>query len=150
MHNEHHLVLFVGQAPGRPWPADTVRATTQRSSDRLAGIVGLTKNELFARAVWVNLLPKFPGKHGAGDAFPLPAARRAAAALPLAPTTILLGSNVARAFSLPSALFCWHAVRGCRLAVVPHPSGISRAWNDARLVARARAFLRQALGIPAE
>ena len=140
-------ILLVGQAPGPRHPR--AHPATQ-SHVRLARLVGVTPAVLAARAAWVNVLPTFPGARPGGDAFPRVLARQAAQDFPLMATTLLLGQQVARAFSLPPCYFLWQNFRGCRVAVVPHPSGRNRYWNDPARVAHAAAFLRTALGLDAE
>jgi len=87
----------------------------------------------------------FPGKAGKGDAFDGAAARCAAGQVKARPA-ILLGGNVGRAFLLPPGqpLFRW---RG-GLCLAPHPSGVSRWWNDPANVRRARRFWRAAARRP--
>jgi hypothetical protein len=94
---------------------------------------------------WVNLLDTFPGKARHGDAFPRARARERARMFPLAPVTVLLGRHVARAFGLESPYLAWQEVRGCRVAVLPHPSGVNQWWNTAAHRATFRAFMRTLL-----
>ena len=118
-------ILLVGQAPGDPACPRLQGRSTQRFM-HLLDLAPAAYQRLFH---WCNLLDSFPGKAGKGDAFPLAAARVVVMTLPLAPVTLLLGCQVARAFSLPPVYFQWHAVRGCQVAVIPHPSGINHWWN---------------------
>lgn len=56
--------------------------------------------------------------------------------------TILLGARVAKAFDLAALRVCeWYG----DVAVMPHPSGRNRWYNDPANVARAEDFLRGAL-----
>ena len=91
---------------------------------------------------WVNVLDTFPGKGGKGDTFPQPQARRRAARMPLTPVTLVLGQQVAHAFRLAPIYFQWQDLRGRRVAVIPHPSGINRWDNDPVNVTQAQRFLR--------
>lgn len=61
--------------------------------------------------------------------------------------TILLGSRVATAFGMKAYDgFTWNTIlRDCRVARMPHPSGRNLFWNDPANVARARAFLSEAM-----
>jgi len=53
---------------------------------------------------------------------------------------VLLGAKVAEAFGLRYAPFTFHHQVGWRApaAIIPHPSGLSRAWNDPGAFAHAR------------
>lgn len=52
---------------------------------------------------------------------------------------VLLGTRVAAAFGVPYRPFR----RDGRLLVLPHPSGLCRAWNDPQSAPRARRALRR-------
>lgn len=97
------------------------------------------------RAELVNLLRRWPGDQGKGDAFPIARARRAAGKFKPAGVVLLAGKRVAEAFGERRAYFEWFDLRGARAAVIPHPSGISHWWNEPANVARAAAFMRRAL-----
>lgn len=56
---------------------------------------------------------------------------------------ILLGAKVCAAFRLDFEPFT--VVRG-KAAILPHPSGLSRAWNDPAAFERARATVRELIG----
>jgi len=58
---------------------------------------------------------------------------------------LLIGQGVARAFGVQAGLLEWVEREGAWLAVVPHPSGVNRWWNELRNVERAAAFLRGCL-----
>lgn len=96
----------------------------------------------------VNLLNAWPGPDGAkGDAFPVDEARLAARRVRFnTPVVLLAGHRVARAFGLRVGYLEWTTLRGRRAAVLPHPSGINRWWNDPRNRRRASRFIREALG----
>ena len=55
---------------------------------------------------------------------------------------LLAGRGVAGAFGVDLPFFLWAEERGMMVAVVPHPSGVSRWWNDPANERRARRFLR--------
>lgn len=87
----------------------------------------------------VNLLGAYPGRSGKGDAFPAGEARLAAAALDArGALVVLLGLGVTRAFKVAAP---WFGRRGA-FVVAPHPSGVSRWWNEAGNRRRARRFWR--------
>lgn len=139
-------ITIVGQAPG-PSGGEPFRG---RSGARLAALMGLASvEELADRANLVNVLSSFPGKAraGKGDAFPLERARRAARRMRLAGTILFAGKGVARAFGIGGAeYFEWRAIDAATTAaVIPHPSGVSRWWNEPGNEERARAFLRAAM-----
>lgn len=136
-------VLYIAQAPGVPGP----HARNTRADARLSRFLNIALADLPCYLRWINVLSAFPGKSGKGDRFPLAEARQCAAKICLEPVTLLAGSNVARAFQLSPALFTWNDVQGCRVAVVPHPSGINRWWNDPAHVAQFRAFCCSLLGL---
>lgn len=146
-------ILLLGQAPSRTsghMPLDG------RSGQRLADLSGLDDvADVFAVG---NLLAFYPGrKRGEGDAFPLDLARRNALAMMETllefHAIVLLGRNVARVFGAEKRpYFEWDS--GLRLqgwclptptAVFPHPSGVSRFWNESENVENASEFMRRLL-----
>lgn len=97
----------------------------------------------------VNLLGRWPGPQGKGSAFPLAEARAAALALDVAgrARVLLAGRRVAAAWPwrAPSDYLRWEAgPGGVLLAVIPHPSGVNRWWNEPEHRDAARRFLRAA------
>jgi hypothetical protein len=77
----------------------------------------------------------------------MPAARRRAAELrQLLPKVwiVLLGSRVAEAFGQPFEPFTLRSP----FVVLPHPSGLSRLWNDSGSFERARALMREVGAYP--
>jgi len=119
------------------------------SGRRLSDLSGVPVAEW---ADLANLLSAWPGYAAhKGDRFPLPAARAAADRLMRTNrqhrVLLLLGRGVAQAFGLDDLpFFKWRRLAGGRLvAVVPHPSGVSRWWNEAPRRVTAREFLRSAL-----
>jgi hypothetical protein len=79
----------------------------------------------------------------------VPAARRAAAGLvdryPATLPIVLLGARVAEAFGQPFEPFR----RRGRFVQLPHPSGLSRLWNESGTFERARALCAEAGAMPA-
>jgi len=57
---------------------------------------------------------------------------------------VLLGAKVAGAFEQPFEPF----TRSGRFVIFPHPSGLSRLWNDSGAFERARALMRAAGAMP--
>jgi len=132
---------IVGQAPGRSRNRSPFDGASGRRLWRLAGLGSY--DELASHFRLVNVLRKFPGKLGKGDAFPRRSAGRACRRLRLRGTILLAGRNVASAFGVRSGYFEWTTLRGKPCAVLPHPSGISHWWNDPRNRRRARTFMRK-------
>jgi len=140
--NMKHITI-VGQGPGRlgegrkPFEG-------KGSGSRLAEIAGVSS--LDEVAVLTNLLPRFYGKQGKGDSFPLKKARAEAKNMTLRTKKILLcGKNVARAFGIKADYFEKTTVCGKIAYVIPHPSGVNRWWNDEENKLRARAFFAKLL-----
>lgn len=123
--------LIVGQAPSRA--TDGQPPFSGRSGERLARLLGVTPAELGDVAELVNLVERWPGKRGRGDAFPIVEARDMATALTKFSQHerfVLCGGQVARSFGLDliPLVAARHANRTVML--VPHPSGLNRWWND--------------------
>lgn len=56
---------------------------------------------------------------------------------------VLLGRKVATAFDCQDVpAFDWTTVNSARIVSLPHPSGLSRAWNEPGAFDRARALLK--------
>lgn len=135
-------MILVGQAPAK----SSEGILMGRAGARLARLMGIPEGEYAARFRRMNLLPEWPGKSGKGDAFDLPAARSVVAQL--APSwqgsrLVLLGGAVCAALGHRGGLFEWAPdTRGFLACRVPHPSGISRWWNDPSNARRASDFFR--------
>lgn len=56
---------------------------------------------------------------------------------------ILLGSKVCDAFGFPYAPFSTMLSKGKTFAILPHPSGLCRTWNEPGSYAKARRLLRK-------
>lgn len=133
--------LLVGQAPSRT----SVEPFDGRSGARLASLCGMTHLAFLDHFDRINLIKAYPGKAGAGDAFPMPEARAAAAAISEVISgrrVILLGSEVGLAFRLRALLFQETLVGTNIFVIAPHPSGLSRWWNEAPNWEAARVFWR--------
>lgn len=59
-------------------------------------------------------------------------------------TIVLLGAKVCSAFNVKFHSFERHVVAGQGYVILPHPSGLSRAWNEPGAYERARAVLKEA------
>ena len=133
--------VIVGLSP----PAGTVGGSPLPSSGRsgrsgrlLANLVGCTFAEYEEKFDRINL-------HGSSS-FPPSTDREAAEALvPIlrGRRVILLGGRTNQAFG--GSLFRWSLVDGKVVAGVPHPSGLSRWWNNPGNRAKAKKFLAPTL-----
>lgn len=123
--------MFIGQAPNSS--GDGTSLLTGRCGRRIAACFGLSWFR-FLRCRRVNLNASFGGKAGKGDAFDRQEGRRTVAALmPMLPQkVVLLGKSVASCFGVRGDFLATCAVNGSRFLLFPHPSGVSRWWNDPR------------------
>ncbi len=123
--------LLVGQAPSRL--TEGLGAFRGRSGKFLASLLGWTLDELLGRVEAVNLLPRFPGKCGKGDAFDPVAARTIAGSVRTGNRLVLLcGKKVASCFGVggPMAFLERREVGNASFVLLPHPSGVNHWWND--------------------
>jgi hypothetical protein len=127
-------VLVVGVAPSRS--AGHRRAFEGSSSGAmLEKLLNLQPGDLGAVADTANLYPEWPGytKGGHGDRSPPDAVLVAAADnLDLRPydRAVLCGTDVARAFGVSDEPLSVAYSRGVRALLLPHPSTVSRWWNN--------------------
>lgn len=139
-------IIIIGQAPSRA--SDPREPLSGRSGARLASLCGLAMPEFLARFERWNLLDAHPGRREGveGDVYVgVREARRLADGLLPALRgrfAVVLGATNAAAFRITAPAFEFHDVARCGLAWSPHPSGVSRWWNDAANEERARAFWR--------
>jgi uracil-DNA glycosylase len=136
-------VLFVGEAPSADGHG-TVEPFSGRSGKRLATLCGMEHLEWLRSCARVNLLPCQPE-----GGWPAKEARAAAERLDLgeAKVVICCGKRVALAFRFCGwSLQPYEWVGGRTIALIPHPSGRCRAWNDPEVAARVREFLAAILG----
>lgn len=132
--------LLVGEA--NPYGTDPEFALyplpENASGGRLARILGLSRGEYLRRFDRCNLCP---------SVWSAPTARAAAADICAGPyrVVIALGTKVARAFG-----YAYEPVTRPRpgLILLPHPSGLNRAWADPTLAPRVRALLAEFLEGP--
>lgn len=118
-----------------PWPRNA-------SGNRLREILGITDSAYLALYGRTNLCV---GK------WSIVAAREAARAISvneLPRYIVLLGSKVCKAFGVPYEPYTVRpSGRGYPLVVLPHPSGLNRAWNEPDAVERARRVMREVEGL---
>jgi hypothetical protein len=135
-------LLIIGEAPsndGAPLEGQ-VGAT-------IAEYAGISIEEYLARTERHNLFPQpiliwhdGQARQNAIDIWPSLIGR----------TTLLLGRNVTLAFGLhpPDLSLTWkHPNEDVEIAMLPHPSGRNRWWNDPENRSAARRFLHQTFGI---
>lgn len=147
--------LLVGEAPARG--NDDQPAFTGRSGQFLTDLIGIP---VLAAFDCRNLLERYPGAHesGKGARFNIAEARWSVAKIwDMAKTdtrVILAGKRVAKAFEVDSEYLVWTKwrLRGVPefmseidLAILPHPSGVNRWWNDPDAKELARIFLLEEL-----
>lgn len=63
---------------------------------------------------------------------------------PTALTLVLFGSRVCAAFDIAFTPFDWFRRLDYCFVILPHPSGLSRAWNEPGAFERARNILKEA------
>lgn len=140
-------ILVIGEAPGDVGPPDTpLEGAVGR---RIAELAGLSWDDYLALTERRNLLAVNPGETW-------PTAEAAAAGDEMMPQlfsrrTILLGQRVARAFGARVPPLQFEPILEGRpdlgkWAVVPHPSGRNRWWNEPENRSAARRFLRETFG----
>lgn len=92
----------------------------------------------------VNLLGRWPGSAGKGSRFPR--CDHTLASIAGGRRALLLGRRVAASVGCGRVPYLrWVDVGGVEAAVVPHPSGVNRWWNDPANREAARLFFEDAL-----
>lgn len=148
--------LLVGEA--NPWQSDEETAMRyalhpdppHASGGRLCHVVmGLTERDYLRWYDRIDLChPKWSMPKARAKAYQLVSERGAHDVI------VLCGSKVTEAFGIgPFSEYAFTIVqRGYepRLVVLPHPSGLNRAWHVPDAVAKARAVLRSVGVLPAE
>ena len=142
--------VFIGQAPSRR--GDPTKPLTGSPGRKLADLASMTPMEFYLSTVRTNVLPRYVGAGGGGDAFPMTDARSRAVEMAAeldGRVVVFVGRRVAEVFGYKRLWFDWeegnfsvgHLLVWCRRAVMPHPSGRNRFWNDPRNVQDARSFM---------
>lgn len=133
--------LIIGEAPSKR--GDSALPCGGRIGRRLASYFGIGYEEYLECFDRTNLLGAYPGADGKGAKFEAHEAKVAADALDLRGRTVLiLGQRAARAVGLRAEYCTWQAHRGALCAVIPHPSGINRWYNDVGNEASLALFLQ--------
>lgn len=146
--------VFIGQAPSRY--GDPTKPLTGSPGRKLAAFASMTPMEFYLSTVRTNLLSRYVGASGNGDAFPMIDARRGAIKMVAGldgRVVVFVGRRVAEAFGCGEEWFDWEEGRFSisigdlmvkyRRAVMPHPSGRNRFWNDSRNVQEAHSFMSE-------
>lgn len=126
----------------------TGTALLGRCGRRLARLLSMTEAEYARTFRRRNLLKTWPGKSpsGKGDRWARVEARAAAARCRPSGVVVLLGSRVAAAFGVQdNPPLTWFRMGRATCAILPHPSGVNRWWNDPRNVAAAAQLLKAAV-----
>lgn len=133
--------LIIGEAPSKR--GDSVTPCGGRIGRRLAACFAIPYDDYLERFERINLLGAYPGADGKGAKFEAREAAQAADALTLRGRVVLvLGQRAAKALGLRAEYCTWQDHRGGLCAVIPHPSGINRWYNDAANVESLMIFLQ--------
>jgi len=131
--------MLIGQAPNKT--GDPGVPLEGRAGKKIAELFRISFEEYLVRTHRTNIFPRFQGKVGKGDRFPVDKAKKLVERL-IVPKDValvlLVGKNVASAFGIRDAdyfdrRFLWSSGNDARVIearIVPHPSGINRWWND--------------------
>jgi len=148
------VTLLIGEAPSRGGSSSALAGAV----GRWARLLGVDESS-FAGLERANLLDRWPGPASKGSAFPLEEARLAGLELRQREAgrrrVIFVGKRVARAMGYANPpLLEWREDVGSpslgSVAVVPHPSGINRQYNDPELARRSARFVLDACSNGAE
>jgi uracil-DNA glycosylase len=146
--------LLIGEAPSAT--SDPTAPLSGRTGARIEHFAGLAPGALASHFDLLNLLDRFPGRDGKGTLWPVDLARESAKRIAIAlegdgrpSRAIFLGKRVAAAFGERRLQPCRWAERrfGGRVvevALLPHPSGVNRWFNDPKNVKLASEFLFEA------
>ena len=146
-------LMLIGQAPSEN--GDPSLPLTGIAGKKLAELLGISWFTYLRRTHRENIFRDFQGKEGKGDRFPIDDARRRARRIRIPDDVVLvllLGKSVAEAFGIKrptyfEPLYAWgdpagkiggEPARMIEIRVIPHPSGISRWWNDPENQKRAK------------
>lgn len=144
-------VAMIGAAPGRHPRHDPERhalfPVPERSTGhRLYEMTGLEMMQ-YISIYRRNVIAKYPGSTASGDRFPIKLARAGAERLlpELYDTNALLvGAGTAKAFGFKDYdPLVWNEGETFRWAVLPHPSGRNRWYNEGDNRAKAATFMKR-------
>jgi hypothetical protein len=146
-------LLLIGQAPSRTSdPRKPLEGEPLAS--KLCALFGCTRKEYLAKTERHNVLQYWPGKKAKGDELPWLDARRGAERLRkklLGRRVVFIGQATAAYFYNWGRPLRWERAfvddifePFTKVAILPHPSGINRWWNDPANRRRAKQFMRRA------
>jgi uracil-DNA glycosylase len=137
-------VVLVGQAPGRNGDPKTPLFGGRGTGKKLADLFGMDRKKYEDSFKRMNVLDAWPGRAGKGDRFPIRDARAAAKQKLRAlrgRTVVFVGIGTAAVFGFdPGRPLKWAGFNGGVAAVLPHPSGVNRWWNDQANGRKTRSF----------
>lgn len=127
-----------------------------RIGKKLAAMLGCTYEDYLAMSQRFNILPEWPGRREKkGDKFPKAVARMNAQRMEWSFSdcvVLYIGIIVGQTFRFPGSPLEWKTIdapdgKTYRAAVLPHPSGINKWWNDRENKARAEKFMKQTMAM---
>ena len=136
-------ILLVGQAPGRNGDPATPLLYGGTGS-KLTALFGMSERQYLERFDRINVLDFWPGKSGKGDKFPTREATRSAAIKSkqiIGRRVLFVGISPAAAFGFKPQPLRWRKFNGGIAAILPHPSGVNKWWNDPANRKTARRFM---------
>jgi hypothetical protein len=137
--------LLIGHAPSRTGREPALHGA---AGARLAELAGLSPENWYNLVDTVNVFRTYQGGDEAGDYFPVGKARTRTASLRRRwadrAEILFVGRAVAQAFGFGELAPCvWRELTPTqRVALIPHPSGRNRWYNDPSQRAQLAAFLR--------
>ena len=142
----HQPFLIVGQAPNQH--GDPRRPLEGKLGEQLCHLFGCSWDEYCRHTQRFNVLPGWPGKQGKGDKFPRHLAQQNASRMrwSFAGCSVLfVGVATAALFGVKGPTLRWKPCKEPLIylaAVLPHPSGINRWWNNPTHRRAATRFMR--------
>lgn len=132
------MIVLVGEAPERAIAPD--EALAGRIGQRLAKLAGISLRTYLERTRRLNVYEEPPPAWSRSEASVR--ANHIWRTLRAGDQVILLGSRVAEAFGVAGRQrLAWHPFGFASIALIPHPSGRNRWWNDPLNVLAASRFL---------
>lgn len=136
--------LLIGEAPSKN--EVTPRPLEGRVGKRLAACCNMPLEAYLEHFDRTNLLSVRQDTKEKGFEFDLRAAKVAAEALvsgfKKGQIVVLLGGRVAEAFGIHDHYFTWCQINEADVTIFPHPSSVSRWWNDPANVRQAEVFMQ--------
>lgn len=171
--------LLIGEAPsksGDKYHMFPLSGAVAETLCKLAGIAPLIGESRYGQWTWAlydhfeceNLIKRWPGRLGAGSAFPMDVAKAQAEVKLLevrGRVIVLLGARLPKAFGIDMPFYSWRFVcpaddfdvdvpvseivqrptSWTKIVSIPHPSGLNRMLNDPTERDRCGVVLREAM-----